>query len=235
MGAIFRREFRSYFRSIVGFLFVACCVLCFGIFSFDYNFFNQSSSIAYSLSNMLPVVALLIPIVSVNSILGEYKSGSYRLLYSLPLSSSQIFFGKYFAMISLMAIPTAIMALLPFVLNFFGKVNFVASFGALLAFFLFGTAFISINLFISAISGSTVSCALVSYIVAVLLYVVNLVTALIKIEWLDDILSRATLFGAFDKFVDNVFDLKAIIYYLSVTVIFALLSYRTIDKKQKSM
>lgn len=232
MGAIFRREFRSYFQSIIGFLFIACLVLFFGIFTFDYNLFNQSPSIAYALSDMLPVVAVFMPIVTVNSIFGEYKNGTYKLLYSLPLKNTQIFWGKYLSLVALVCIPSVAFALFPFVLNFFGDINFMASFGAILGFLFFELAFVTVYFFISASSKSTLLGTVVSYLVAVLLYVINLLAALVPIEWIEDILSRVSLFGSFDNFVYGVFDIKAIIYYLSITAVFALLAYRSISKKR---
>ena len=113
MGAIFKREFKAYFQSIIGVLFIGCFLLLFGIFAFDYNLFKQSPSIVYALSDMLPIAAILIPIVALNGILSEYKNGTYKLLYSLPLSSAQIFWGKYLALVSLVSIPTAVMAIFP--------------------------------------------------------------------------------------------------------------------------
>ena len=232
MGAIFKREFKSYFQSISGFLFIGCFLLIFGIFAFDYNLFKLSPSIVYALSDMLPIAAILMPIVALNSILGEYKNGTYKLLYSLPLSASQIFWGKYLSVISIVCIPTALIALFPFVLNFFGDINFISAFGSLFAFLLFEIALATVYFFISSISVTMTVGAVVSYVVVLVLYALNLLASLIPIEWLNDILSRVSLFGSFDNFLYGVFDLRAIIYYLSITAVFALLAYRSINKKR---
>lgn len=232
MGAIFKREFKAYFQSIIGFLFIGCFLLLFGIFAFDYNLFRQSPSIVYALSDMLPMAAVLIPIVALNSILAEYKNGTYKLLYSLPLSSAQIFWGKYLALILVVAIPTAAVALFPFVLNFFGDINFAASFGSLVGFFFFELALTTMYFFISSISKKMTAAAVVSYLVALILYVTNLLAALIPIEWIKDILSRVSLFGSFDNFLYGVFDLRGVIYYLSITAVFAILTYRSMNNKR---
>ena len=84
----------------------------------------------------------------------------------------------------------------------------------------------------SSIAKTTVISAVVSYSVAVVLYIINLLTALVKVEWIGDILSRATMFGSFDNFIYGVFDIRAAIYYLSITAVFALLSYRSINKRR---
>ena len=232
MGAIFKREFKAYFQSINSFLFIGCFLLLFGILAFDYNLFRQSPSIVYALSDMLPMAAIFIPIVALNSIISEYKNGTYKLLYSLPLSSAQIFWGKYLALASVVAIPTAVTALFPFVLNFFGDINFISSFGSLIGFLLFELALTTVYFFISSISKTLTTAAVVSYLLVFILYGMNLLAALIPIEWLKDILSRVSLFGSFDNFVYGIFDLRAVIYYLSITAVFALLAYRSINKKR---
>lgn len=232
MGTIFKREFKSYFQSIIGFLFIGCFLLCFGILSFNYNLFKQSPSIAYALSDMLVIAAILIPIITADCFLMEYKNGTYKLLYSLPLSSAQLFWGKYLSLVSIVSIPTFIIALFPFVLNFFGDINFLSAFGSLFGFLLFEVALVTIYFFISTISKTLTIAVLVSYIVAIILYAINLIASLIKIEWLKDIISRASLFGSFDNFVYGVFDLRAAIYYISITAVFALFAYRSINKKR---
>ncbi|MBQ8140726.1 MAG: ABC transporter permease [Clostridia bacterium] len=233
MIAIFKREFKSYFHNLTGFVFIAVYLLALGFFVSSYNLKYANSSITYALSDMSLAMIVVTPIITMRVISGDRRSGASKLLYSLPISSSEIVLGKYSALIAVFAIPTAATALVPLLLNFFGDINFVSSYGALTAFFLFGMAIISICTFISSLSDNIVVCGIVSYITLIFLYFANAVTALLPegSVWAE-ILSFISLFGAFDKFIYGIFDLKAVIYYISLTVIFVFLTVRSVEKKR---
>ncbi len=234
MKAIFKREFKSYFNDLTGFIFVGFSLFFLGLFVTLYNLTYLNSHIAYALSDMMLIIAILIPIVSLRSVLEERKNGSYRLLCSLPLKPYEVVLGKYAAFLALFAIPAAVAALMPLFFNFFGEVNFAASYASILCFFLFGAALIAVCTFISSVVNNPIIALVISYIVLVLLFVVNSLTSLIPAGsvW-GNILSFVAFFGAYDSFIYEMLDIRAIVYYMSVTVFFVFMSVRSFDKKSR--
>ena len=75
-------------------------------------------------------------------------------------------------------------------------------------------------------------CAVVSYILAIVLYVINILSTLIPVELISESVSLAVLFGGFDSFVESVFDLRSVLYYFLVTVAFLILSLRALEKRR---
>ena len=236
MKAILKREFREYFHSFTGYIFVALYLFFGGILLSSYNLLSHSASWAYTLSDMTIILALLIPAVIVMKLSEQRKNEGDRFLALLPIGEREIALGKYFALLGLLAVPTAVLAFFPMILGFFGKVNYGASYGAFLAFLLFGIALTSICYFISTVIKRPAVYAVVSYSVLVLLYFANILTVLLpKGSFVAETIGYISLFGGLDKFVFGIFDLKSILYYLATTALFVVLSTRTADRKNKKI
>ena len=135
MLAIFKREFKSYFTGMTGFLFCAVLLLFMGIFVTYVHLLTGLASFEYSLQSALTVYLLVIPVLTMRSLTEDKKAKIDRLLYALPLQTYQIILGKYLAMLAVLALPVLVIGLYPLILSAFGAVNFAAAYGALFAFF----------------------------------------------------------------------------------------------------
>lgn len=178
MLAIFKREFKSYFINLSGYIFICALWALSGFLTVKINLLGQIASYEYVLSNMLIILVLVVPILTMRSISEDKTSNTDTLLYSLPISSSQIVAGKYFAMLSVFGIACLGMGATPIVLGMFGEVNFASAYSALLGFFLLGSALIAVCTFISSLTSNMLAAA-VGGIVAV--FGIYLVTLLITI------------------------------------------------------
>ena len=99
MIAIFKREFKSYFINVSGYVFLAAIWLFSGIFATALNFIGQYAAYEYALSNLVTVLMLIVPILTMRSMSEDRRTKTDMLLYSLPVSSAQVVLGKYFAML----------------------------------------------------------------------------------------------------------------------------------------
>ena len=233
MKAVFKRELKSYFNNMTGFIFISI-FLCFtGIFVMMYNFFYMNSSAVYAVASMMPVLAVLVPIITARSILGERQSGADRLLYSLPLSSAQIVLGKYAALLTVLFIPMAFMAVLPPFISLFGEVHMLSAYLSLLDFFAFGAALLAVGMFISAVSKSTLAALCTSYGVVVALYLLNILSAALPSgSFFERLLTHLSMFGSTDGLMYGLFDIRALLYYISIAAVFVFLTVRSFEKKR---
>lgn len=147
MTAIYKKELKSYFINMSGYVFMAFLLLFAGIYVTAVNLKSAYASFEYALSSMTVVFLFIIPILTMRSLAEERHSRTDQLLYSLPLKVSDIVIGKYLAMLTVLLIPTAIMSVYPIILSVFGTVHYAACYGAILAFFLLGAALIAICMF----------------------------------------------------------------------------------------
>ena len=232
MKAIFKREFREYFHSLIGYIFVAVYLFFGGILVSSYNVLSLSSNAAYALSDMTVIVALLVPAVIIVKLSERRKSNGDGLLALLHVSERDIALGRFFALLGLYAVPTAVFALFPMLLGFFAKINYISAYGAFLGFVLFGLALTSVCYFISCIISRSAVYAAVCYGTLVVLYLANIVSVLLPNGSVAaEAIGYLSLFGGLDKFVYGIFDVKAIAYYLATSALFILLSVSVAGKK----
>ena len=232
MKAIFKREFREYFHSLIGYIFVAVYLFFGGILVSSYNVLSLSSNAAYALSDMTVIVALLVPAVIIVKLSERRKSNGDGLLALLHVSERDIALGRFFALLGLYAVPTAVFALFPMLLGFFAKINYLSAYGSFLGFVLFGLALTSVCYFISCIISRPAVYAAVCYGTLVVLYLANIVSVLLPNGSVAaEAIGYLSLFGGLDKFVYGIFDVKAIAYYLATSALFILLSVCVAGKK----
>ena len=232
MTALFKREFRSYFQGVRGYLFVSLFLVFLGIFVTLYNFAYANTSIAYALYDMIPILALITPILTVNVFSEERKSGAYRLIYSLPIKNSHIVIAKYLALVAVFAIPFSFSAALPLVFNFFAEIDFIQSYTALLALFLLEAALIAVLVFIASLSDNRWVSLSVSYGTVIVLYFANILRLSFANGYLLRALSVVTFFGDFEGIIYGTFDILTVIYYLSVIAVLLTLSVFALKKRR---
>ena len=173
MKAIYKKEFKSYFNSMMGYVFIAFVLLVVGIYFSAYNLGMGYPLMGVSLSSVTFLFLILVPILTMRSLSEEQRNKTDQLLYTSPVSVGEIVFGKYLALISVYAIPVAVVCLYPLIMSEYGTVDFGMAYLAILGFFLLGCAYISIGLFISSITESQIIAAVISFGVLLFSYLVS--------------------------------------------------------------
>ncbi len=233
MTAIFKRELRSYFATPLGYTVIGIAVFFSGILLTAFNLISLSPSLSYLTEEMRLVYAVLIPALSFSLISGEYRSGTYRLLFSLPIKSLHIVLGKFFAMMTLLVIPTVIFAFYPLLLTFFGAVNYVEAYLSLAGLLVFQIAAAALCLFVSSAVKKTWAAIFLSYLLMICLFGVDLLAALLPSgSFIGYFISTVSLFGVADTVGYGIFDYISVIYSFVFAVVFLVLTVRSLDGKR---
>lgn len=211
MLAVYKREMKSFFSNFTGYIAIAFFLLFAGIFVTVMNLFVGSSAIESSYSTTVFVYLLAIPILTMKIMSEEKRARTDMLLRSLPLRTIDYVLGKYFAVITMIFIPTAIIFSYTLVLSFYGSVNILAAMSGTLALFLCGCALAAVGLFISSLTDNTVISALLCFGAMLLIYFMQTITMLLP----------ATALGALIVFTVVILLLSLIIYRLSASQICA--------------
>lgn len=282
MRAVFRHELSSYFTGVTGYVFSAFLLLFTGIYTMVYNLQSASVHFEYVLGSMSFVFLIIVPILTMRVLAEERRQKTDQLLYSLPLTMTQVVLGKFAAMLVVFAAPMAVICLYPVVLSAYGNVYLPAAYGAIVGFFFLGMALLAIGMYISSVTESqavaaglcfvvmlvnyflsdlagfasaTAYSSLAALIVCGIVYLmtkngfVSLILAAVleagliggylwdssRFEGLfPQIISQLSLFARFYTIVNGVFDVTAIVYYLSVTGFFLFLSVQSLEKRRWS-
>ncbi len=285
MLAIFKHELQSAFNSLTVYLFSAALLLFVGVGALLYNIQASVANFEYVLNFVSIGLVVFIPLLTMKVFAEERKQKTDQLLYSLPLKTSDIVIGKYLSLCAMFLLPLVIIMFYPYVFSKFGEVYLPTSYGTLFAFFMMGSALISIGMFISSITdnqgfaagisiviflfnyysvtlseqvSSTTSGALLALLVVSLLlaFVVKLLTKnnilavilgailiiLVVIAFiffnstftnlLPNIMKELSLFNKFKTFVNGVFDLSDIIFYLSIIIFGNFLTVQSLEKRR---
>lgn len=285
MTAVFKHELSNYFHSLTAYFFGAFLLVFVGIGAMVYNIQQAVANFEYVLSFVSLVFVVLVPVLTMRVIAEERKQKTDQLLYSLPVTTTQVVIGKYLALLVIYLIPLCIICVYPLIFAQYGEVYLLTSYGSIAAFFVMGAALIAVGTFISSLTenqgfaagiaipvillnyysvslaehvsatapGSAaalcVLCCLLGVIIrfmtknASLAYAVSFVLLLaVGAVYLVDstlfegllprIMTRLSLFEQFYRFVNGVFDLTAIVYYLTVIVFFLFLSVQSLEKRR---
>lgn len=173
MLAIYKRELKSYLTSMVGYLFIFFVLLIAGIYFSAYQLTAAYPKFEYTLNAMTFVFLIAVPILTMRVLAEERKQKTDQLLLTSPVSVLGIVMGKYLALVTIYAIPIAVLATYPLLMSKFGTVELGAAYTALLGFFLLGSANIAIGVFFSAITESQVIAAVLTFVFLFAFYMMN--------------------------------------------------------------
>jgi ABC-2 type transport system permease protein len=163
VSALYKKEFKSYFNNMTGWVVIAFLLVIAGIFVKALNLDGKYPGFEVSLGNMGMVLLFVVPILTMRSLAEERAIKTDQLLFSLPVSVSKMVVAKYLAMLSVFAIPIGVMALYPLFMMLYGSINIITAYSALLGYFLLGAALIAIGLFVSSLTESIVISAVVTF------------------------------------------------------------------------
>lgn len=234
MLAIFKREFKSYFQNVIGWLFVAALLAVYGLYFYVYNLKNGYPYISYDLKGIGFIMMIAVPILTMRSLSDEKKTKTDQLMLTSPVSVGRIVAGKYLAMAAVYTIDIALFTLSPLVLSIYGKVALSEAYVALFGYWLYGLSCIAVGLFISSISESVIISAILTFAALFLSYMMQSITGLISSSGnlLTKVLNCFDLYTPFENFVSGCFSVTSAAYYVTVTLLLCFLTTQSIQKRR---
>ena len=171
MLAIYKRELRSFFHGMMGYVLTAFLLAASGIYFLALNLgYGLTDFGYYTLYRTTFVLLLYVPVLTMRSFAEERHSRTDQLLLTSPVSVGGIVLGKYFALCVIFALPCLVDAGMILVLKVLGATgtSTLANFSALLCYYLMGCAAIAIGVFLSSLTENQIIAA-VSGVAALLL------------------------------------------------------------------
>ena len=234
MFAIFKKECRTYLYSVTGALFASINLLILGLYFMANNLVGMSSSLSPVMSNVLFVLLIMVPVLTMRSLAEERKQRTDQLLLTYPVSVFKVVLGKYLALLAVFALPVLVACIYPAVLSTFGEVAYAESYASILGYFLFGAACLSIGLFISSITESQIIAAVLTFAALFLTYLTGGIVSLLTSGGNNtaEILKIFDFPGRLENIMSGILDIKDIFYFLSVTALMLFLTCQSILKRR---
>lgn len=218
MLAIYKKELRGFYTSMLGWLFMSANLFFAGWYFRYYGMIAGLPYISYVINGIMLIFLFSIPILTMRTFSEEMRQKTDQLLYTSPVPIWKLVVGKYLALITVLAILVAIIGVYPIFQMIFGGVPVIENFMALVGFFLFGAACIAVGLLISCLTESQIISAVLSFFVLLIGVMIPGISNLISVN--------GNIFTRMLKMFDITSDLKAFLdgkiyvtsfmYYLSI-------------------
>lgn len=237
MLAIFKREFKSYFQSVIGWLYIAVTLAIFGLYFTVYNMSYGYGYVSYTVSAISFLFLITTPVLTMRILAEERNRKTDQLILTSPVSVGKIVVAKYLSMAAIFTICVLVMCLAPVFLSAFGKVALPESYTAILGFWLYGLSCIAIGTFVSSLTESQVISAVVTFVFLFLGYMMGGITNMISAggNLLTKILGCYDLTAHLDQFCSGILDVTGIVYYLSLIFLFLFFTVQSIQKRRWSI
>lgn len=173
MTAIFKREVKSYFTGMIGWVIAAVSLFFLGLYYTNRNLLYASSDFASVLYTMTMILLFLLPAISMRSFAEERRNKTDQLLLTSPVGIPSIVLGKFLAEFVVFAAPMIVAVVMPLILTAFGTVSLISAYSALLAYLLLGAACLAIGTWISALTENQIIAYLATFGVLLLAYLMN--------------------------------------------------------------
>jgi ABC-2 type transport system permease protein len=231
---------------VLGWLFIAVTICIFAMYTTAYNIVYGTPYMAYSLSGLIMVLLITVPILSMKIMADDRRQKTDQLLLTTPVSVGKVVVGKYMALAAIFLIPVLLFCLVPPFLTRFGTVPMGENYVAILAYALYGLAALAVGLFISSITENLVIAAVLSFAVLFATYMMQGIESLISSTGniITQILSVFDFYSHYSGMVSSVtdatgnsrvttvFDITTVIYFVSVIVLLLFLATQSVQKRR---
>lgn len=234
MGAIYRREISAFFSSAIAYIFLAVFYFFSAFFFYMGCIYSATTDMSGVFSSMFMVILFLIPILTMRLISEEKKQKTEQGLLTAPVSLTEIVLGKYFSALTLYAIGIAIFLVYALILAFFGTVSWGMVLSNCVALLLLGGAFISVAMFVSAMTENQIVSAIAGMFALLILYLFDSVSTVISWEPLAKLLEKLSFYTRYYEFTQGIFDLSSVLFYISVIILFNFFTVRVFEKRRWS-
>ena len=233
MIAVFKKEMRSYFTSVIGYVFLVLYLALAGAVFCYTTLFSMSADVTSFFTFMLIISAIVLPLLTMKSFSEERKAKTEQLLLTSPVSIIGIVCGKFLAAYSIFAGCMVINSLYFLFLLNYASLKFAVLVGNLVAILLVGMVFIAIGLFVSALTENQLSAAIGTIAIILVFLLIGLLSSLLPSTYFPRyILEFISIFSRFQAFTAGYLDIAALIYYISVAFIFLYLTVRIYDRRR---
>lgn len=223
MFAVIKKEFKSYFYSPVGYVFIGLFLIMFSIFFYVDVFQYQSTNFEYIFYSGARILTFIVPILTMRAIAEERKTGTEQLLLTSPLSITKVVLGKFIAA-TLIVVITEICTFLYFgILCYFGTPHITTALVTLLGFLLLAMSYISFGILASSITENQIIAGVITIGFFILTWF---------LPQFSSIFTNFSLINMFSKFPTGQIDIADTVTFVTFTISCILLTIIVMQRRK---
>jgi ABC-2 type transport system permease protein len=238
MLAVFKRDFRAYFTSAIGYVYLGAFIFVLNLSFYQDNILRGTSSVAWVFNMMLTVMIFLTPILTMRVFSEEYKQKTDQLLFTAPVKPSAVVLGKYLSSLMVFVCLLALTLLWPLVISIFGENNMAEVLGNYFGMLAIGSAYIAVGVYISSLTEHQVVAAVSSlgaFISLMLFENIAIFFPNIALPvFVNESISFVSLYSRYHSITRGILSLDDIVYFLSLSALFIYLTVRSLEKRRRA-
>lgn len=231
MRAIFLRELSSYFISPVGFVYLAAFYALAG-YEYSIIILSGGADLSYEFSFLYTITLLMTPVLTMRLMSEDRKQKTDQILFSAPVTLTEIVAGKYFSAVTVYLMGIAITLLHAAALSPYAEVNWMIVLGNLVGIAFMGMAAIAIGMFISAQTENQIIAAIGGFASMLLVISLNSIAGVIKFEPLRKVLNSLSFYSRYHNLTMGIFRVSDLVFFISFSAIFFFLTTRVLEKRR---
>lgn len=223
MLSIIRKEWRSYFFTPTGYVFVAIFWLLGTAFFFLYNILAASADLSALFGNLSYLFMLIVPLLTMRLFSEERKQKTDQLFYCSPVSLLSVVGGKFLAALGVLAVSLLGTELYLVILAQRTALAPGMVLAHYLAFLLLGGSYIAVGLFMSALTDSQITAAVLTLAMNMLLQLLEMSAGTMTVPWLPflpQLMQCITLNQRYAQIASGIIYPTDIGYFLAFTAVF---------------
>ena len=234
MSAIFKREFKTYFTSPIGYVVLAMIFGLSGFYFFQYNLAGGMADLSYLFSSVLSFLLLLVfPILTMRLMSDDKRQKTDQALLTAPVGLTGIVLGKFAAAMLLFLIGISITLVFAFIIALQVNPDWMLVFGNFLGLLLLGGMVIAIGLLISCLTESQFIAALGTFLASFALLMIDSLGSLFSGNaFLLSAIDFLSVYKRYTNFTTGVIQYDDILFFVSMQALFLFLTVRLLDRKR---
>ena len=215
MLTIIKKEFKSYFLSPIGYIFIGLFLVMFSIFFYTDVVQYGSTNFEYIFYSGATILTFIVPILR--------KTGTEQLILTAPISLTKVIIGKFIAA-TLVVIITEICTFMYFgILCFFGMPHITTALATLLGFLLLAMAYIAFGIFASSLTENQIIAAILTVGFFILTWF---------LPQFSTVFTNFSLINMFSKFPQGQIDIADTVTFITFTVACILLTLIVLQRRK---
>jgi ABC-2 type transport system permease protein len=248
MSAVFKREFKAYFTSPIGFVIIGLFSIISIFIFFATVLTGKTVDMGGYFSTIIIIYAVIVPLITMRLMSEEKRQKTDQCLFTSPISLTSIVMGKFLSAFVLFSITLSFPVIYAIIINAYMPIELWVFIGNMVGMLLVGSSFVAIGLFISSLTENQAVAAIGSLITILLFIATQLLTflisglytklpslsLLISSENINNLINYVSVIPRYSNFSMGIFNLADALYFFSIATVFIFLTVRVLEKRRWS-
>ena len=201
MFAIFKRELKAYFLTPIGYFYMGIFLLLTGLFFFFDNILAARSQYAGFLGSLLMIFLFAVPLLTMRLFSEEKRQKTDQLLLTSPVSVAGIVCGKFLAAMAVYCATLLVTVSYAVVIAIYGDLQTWETLGSYIGFIFLGASYISLGIFVSAITENQLTAAFVTFFILMFVWMIDPISRMVPTDTRSGIVSSLILLAILVVFI----------------------------------